>query len=116
MYKRQLEDRYLKDNLPSFEKMLGSMLSKVKYAKLIHYLSTDGQLDGIKIKNLLIGDITELTRAVSSIGKIEGEKEEEGFHKLYKNFTDRKLGKEWAEKIGVTICPYCNRSLSLIHI
>ena len=90
--------------------MLGSMLSKVKYAKLIHYLSTDGQLDGIKIKNLLIGDITELTRAVSSIGKIEGEKEEEGFHKLYKNFTDRKLGKEWAEKIGVTICPYCNRS------
>lgn len=29
---------------------------------------------------------------------------------MYKNFCGRKLGRIWGEKIGVTICPYCNRS------
>ena len=47
--------------------------------------------------------------AIIEIGEID-EAKNEGFHKLYDNFTKRKLGKEWAELIGVKVCPYCNRS------
>lgn len=89
---------------------LESVIERETYEPVIRYLSTDGQLDENKVKRLLIGNITELKAAICSIGEIREERNSEGFHSLYNNFTNRTFGKQWAEKIGVTICPYCNRS------
>lgn len=101
--------KYLKDHFISYKATLENMKGHVKYQKVIDYLSTGPTLDDKKIKKLLIGDFDELKSAVSAIGEVD-EREGEGFHRLYYNFTQRKRGKEWADLIGVRVCPYCNRS------
>lgn len=105
----KLIKKYLKDHSLSFKAALKNMQGNIKYEKVIDYLSTRATLDDDKIRSILIGDIEKLKSAISIIGEID-ELKDEGFHKLYNNFTQRKLGKEWAELINVNICPYCNRS------
>lgn len=105
----ELVDKYLKNHFASYKAELKNMRGNIKYDKVVDYLSTGMTLDDKKIKKLLIGDIDELKSAISFIGEVD-EREKEGFHRLYNNFTRRELGKEWAELIGVSICPYCNRS------
>lgn len=104
-----LTAKYLKDHFKSFKAALEGMQGDVKYQKVVDYISTGSILDDKKIRKLLISDFDELKSAISAIGEFD-EREEEGFHRLYNNFIQRKLGKEWAELIGVSICPYCNRS------
>lgn len=104
-----LTTKYLKDHFNRYKVALENMRGNIKYEKVIDYLSTGANLDDEKISRLLVGDIDKLKSAISVIGEID-ECEGEGFHKLYYNFTQRKLSKEWAELIGVSICPYCNRS------
>ncbi len=102
--------KYLKDTFKRMKKFLESALHKPEYHQIINFLSTDDQLDDRKIKQLLIGNIEELMLVIQNIGKITSATVIQEFKQLYVNFTNRNLGKEWSERIGVTVCPYCNRS------
>lgn len=104
------KSEYLKDTFPALKQFLNSVKNNPDYEKEIGYLSNGEELDDEKISNLLIGDISKLEHTITEIGTIQPRRENDGFHRLYENFTKRKLGKTWAEKIGVSICPYCNRS------
>ncbi len=105
----ELVHKYFNNQFASYKAELENIRGNIKYRKVVDYLSTGLTLDDKKIEKLLIGGIDELKSAISFIGEVD-EHEEEGFHRLYNNFTLRKLGKEWAELIAVNICPYCNRS------
>lgn len=98
---KKAQDSNLKDD----EKLYYSECEKIT-----GYLSENGSLDDGKIENLLLGDISQLKAAIDAIGQIKSSKIKDGFNQLYTNFTQQKLGKSWAEKMGVTVCPYCNRS------
>lgn len=97
------------DNFIQVKRVLENIQCLPKYSLLIDYLSTNGHLDNQKIKKLIIGNIDDMIEAINIIGHIS-ENRNEGFNRLYKNFTERNLGKIWAEKLDVTVCPYCNRS------
>lgn len=101
--------KFLKDVKESYKTKLFEIKSDNKYKKLVEYLSKDGEIDDNKIERILIGSYDELIEAIKYIGEVE-EGRNEIFHVLYRNFINRNLAKEWAELIGVNICPYCNRS------
>lgn len=101
---------YEQDTFEKYKNFLTTVFSEPKYASIINYLSCNGQLNDDKIKEILVGDITVLKESIKNIGIIDQEDVVKEFSSLYNNFTKRKLGRIWAEKIGVKICPYCNRS------
>ena len=104
-----LTTQYKKDVFPRVKEFLTNTGDPM-YAPVLQYLNTNGQLDDQKVETLLTGELPDLLDAIKKIGTIKTEGKNEGFHRLYKNFTNRILGKAWGEKIGVKICPYCNRS------
>lgn len=109
---REIDERmYLDDVFPRIRKILCCIKTSqiAKYDKLIQYCSADGQLDDKKIKKLVVGKFSDLNDIIDYVGEIR-ENSEESFEKAYKNFTNRELGQTWARTIGVTVCPYCNRS------
>lgn len=56
-------------------------------------------------------DVPEnLIEAMVKIGQIESIEIQKEFERVYTNFSNRKFGHQWAERLGVTVCPYCNRS------
>lgn len=83
-------------------------LSEVK--AIVDFLSTEGKLDDDRIKNILVGEVPYLEKAMVKIGQIESIEIQKEFERVYTNFSNRKFGHQWAEKLGVTVCPYCNRS------
>lgn len=110
-----LKKAYLKDTLSRMIKFLEDKKSVPEFHTIIRYVSDNGAISEDKIKNLLSGDINTLLGIISEIGTFSAEKKVEkevidSFAKLYNNFGNRKFGKLWAEKLGVTICPYCNRN------
>lgn len=74
------------------------------------FLSVNGTLDDNKIKNILAGEVPDLEKAMVAIGPIECKEIQKEFEHIYTNFSNRKFGYQWAEKLGITVCPYCNRS------
>lgn len=74
------------------------------------FLSEKEKLDDDKIKNILVGEVPYLEKAMVKIGQIESIEIQKEFERVYTNFSNRKFGYQWAEKLGVTVCPYCNRS------
>ena len=105
-----LKEEYKKDGIKQLKDFLVTVSSNPKYKKIITFLSTNGALDDDKIEKLLLGDIIYLRTAIQNIGRITDDDVKGEFERLYKNFTKRKFGGQWAEKIGVKICPYCNRN------
>ena len=105
-----LKIEYKKDTFKSLKNFLVTVASDADYTKIITFLSTNGELDDKKIESMLLGDIYYLRSAIQQIGQITDGRIKEKFGKLYKKFTRRKLGTQWAEKVGVKICPYCNRN------
>ena len=105
-----LKKEYRKDTFKRFKTFLGSVVSDTSYSKIIAYLSTNGTLDDVKIENLLLGEVECLRDAIQKIGQITDDNVKTAFGYLYEKFTNRKIGKSWAEKISVKICPYCNRN------
>lgn len=77
---------------------------------IVDFLSVEGKLDDDKIKNILVGEVPYLEKAMVKIGQIESIEIQKEFERVYTNFSNRKFGHQWAEKLGVTVCPYCNRS------
>lgn len=77
---------------------------------IVDFLSVEGKLDDDKIKNILVGEVPYLEKAMVKIGQIESIEIQKEFERVYTNFSNRKYGYQWAEKLGVTVCPYCNRS------
>ena len=77
---------------------------------IIAFLSEKEKLDDDKIKNILVGEVPYLEKAMVAIGPIESIEIQKEFERVYTNFSNRKFGHQWAEKLGVTACPYCNRS------
>lgn len=80
------------------------------FQSIIGYCSTAGNLDEEKIKKLVIGNPATLKEAIIQIGVIKDDSVKETFKKGYINFCSRKFGRNWAQRLGVTVCPYCNRS------
>lgn len=77
---------------------------------IVAFLSVNGILDDNKVKNILLGKVPDLEKAMVAIGPIESKEIQKEFERVYTNFSNRKYGYQWAEKLGVTVCPYCNRS------
>lgn len=77
---------------------------------IVDFLSVEGKLDDDKIKNILVGEVPYLEKAMVKIGQIESIEIQKEFERVYTNFSNRKFGHQWAERLGVTVCPYCNRS------
>lgn len=77
---------------------------------IVDFLSVEGKLDDDKIKNILLGKVPDLEKAMVVIGPIESKEIQKEFERVYTNFSNRKFGHQWAERLGVTVCPYCNRS------
>lgn len=108
-------EKFLEDTHRRMYDMLSDSERNASYERIIHYCSTEGHLDNEKIRRLLIGNISDLRDAIVNIGPIEDENDENvnvkrKFKNLYNNFCNRTLGKNWAQMLGVTVCPYCNRS------
>lgn len=103
------ETKFYEDTYPRMRDMLLRVGGSAGFESVIRYCSTGGQLDDGKVKNLLVGDISVLEAIIDEIGVVGGNVKTK-FETLYKNFCARKFGKKWAQAIGVTICPYCNRS------
>ncbi len=103
------ETKFYEDTYPRMRDMLLRVGGSAGFESVIRYCSTGGQLDDGKVKNLLVGDISVLEAIIDEIGVV-GDNVKTKFETLYKNFCARKFGKKWAQAIGVTICPYCNRS------
>lgn len=63
---------------------------------------------------MITGDRKVLEKVIKEIGVLEKNKDDkklhEKFESIYNNFTNREFGRTWGKKIGVEICPYCNRS------
>ena len=91
-----------------YQKREEKYLSEVK--AIVDFLSTEGKLDDDRIKNILVGEVPYLEKAMVKIGQIESIEIQKEFERVYTNFSNRKFGHQWAEKLGVTVCPYCNRS------
>lgn len=105
-----LTAQYMEDVFPRVKSFLEKNENNPKYGLVCQYLSTNRHLNDQKIETLLTGELPSLLAAINAIGPIKTEGNDKGFHRLYNNFTNRNLGKVWGEKIGVKICPYCNRS------
>lgn len=103
------ETKFYEDTYPRMRDMLLRVGGRAGFESVIRYCSTGGQLDDGKVKNLLVGDISVLEAIIDEIGVV-GDDVKTKFETLYKKFCARKFGKKWAQAIGVTICPYCNRS------
>ena len=104
------EIKFYEDTYPRMRDMLLCVGGSAGFESVIRYCSTGGQLDDGKVKNLLVGDISVLKVIIDEIGVVGDDNVRTKFETLYKNFCARKFGKKWAQAIGVTICPYCNRS------
>lgn len=115
--------RFCNDTYPRILTLLTKNEKNSQFQKIIRYCSTDGKLDDKKIKNLLTGDFSTLKKAIDQIGiiekkcvqgkspnKVDNPTVNDLFEAEYKKFCSRKLGINWAQRIDVTICPYCNRS------
>ncbi len=130
---KELEEKYLADVQKSYKELLEKLkksrndvkkkktkteddkqkqeeeyLSEVK--AIVDFLSTEGKLDDDKIKNILVGRVAHLEKAMATIGPIKSKEIQKEFERVYTNFSNRNFGHQWAERLGVTVCPYCNRS------
>lgn len=110
-----LKKAYLKDTLSRMIKFLEDKKSEPEFKSIIQYASENGTISKNKVQTLLSGDIDTLLKIISVIGAFSADNKRDkkvidSFANLYKNFGNRKFGKSWAEKLGVTICPYCNRN------
>ena len=92
----------------NYQKRRGKFSREVN--AIIAFLSEKEKLDDDKVKNILVGEVPYLEKAMVKIGQIESIEIQKEFERVYTNFSNRKFGHQWAEKLGVTVCPYCNRS------
>jgi len=109
---KTLEDEFYENQKNKFIHKLQEHSRDGDFSAITNYFSNDRGVTFVeeKVKSVLIGRKAQLINAISIIGKTSCKKINRAFDNLYENFTTRKLGKAWAEKIGVKICPYCNRS------
>lgn len=110
---KNIKDRFLKDNKSTYSALLYTLKKSTKYNKITDYFFNGLLLDDKKVEDVLIGDIDSLLNAIESIGKIEGTSKsspQAEFINLYTKFTNRNLGKTLCDKLGIKVCPYCNRS------
>ena len=82
--------------------------------KIIDYFYEGDKICENKVIEVITGDRKVLEKVIKEIGVLEKNKDDkklhEKFESIYNNFTNREFGRTWGKKIGVEICPYCNRS------
>lgn len=82
--------------------------------KIIDYFYEDDKICENKVIEVITGDRKALEKVIKEIGILEKNKDDKKLHdefeSIYKNFTNREFRRTWGKKIGVKICPYCNRS------
>ena len=82
--------------------------------KIIDYFYEDDKICENKVIEVITGDRKVLEKVIKEIGVLEKNKDDKKLHdefeSIYNNFTNREFGRTWGKKIGVEICPYCNRS------
>lgn len=112
---KELEEEYLADVQKSYKELLEKLkksrndvkkkktkteddkqkreeeyLSEVK--AIVDFLSTEGKLDDDKIKNILVGRVASLEKAMTTIGPIKSKQIQKEFERVYTNFQIAILG------------------------
>ena len=101
-------DRRRNESTDSYQKRKQIFFDEANH--IISFLSENGNLDDEKIDMLLSGEVPYLEKVITKIGPIKSNEIQKEFERVYTNFSNRSFGYRWAEKLGVTVCPYCNRS------
>lgn len=92
---------------------------KKYYSKWYHYFyDENGEVKSDAVKELLLADRTKMKELIDKFGGYDcNVKFEKTFSDgllnnifLYENFSKRKVVREMLGKMGITVCPYCNRS------
>lgn len=111
-----LENEFSNDIVGRYKELLENYLQlDDPKIEIKNYFAPNGELKDEIIKGLILGKKSALLNAVKEIGPFDKKSEKdnelsEKFIGLYENFTKRKLGKTLAKKMGISVCPYCNRS------
>lgn len=109
---KELEEEYLADVQKSYKELLEKLkksrngvkkkktkteddkqkreeeyLSEVK--AIVDFLSTEGKLDDDKIKNILVGRVASLEKAMTTIGPIKSKQIQKEFERVYKDAAKR---------------------------
>lgn len=109
-----LKNKFFNSVKDAYIELLKANSSNSKYDKITKFFSaTATYVDENRVKSVLIGEIDQLEFAAGEIKKIKrgkgaGEPQYD-FNILYRNFT-AKLGHELTDRMGVKVCPYCNRA------
>lgn len=107
---KQNKKIFIEDVQKRYLELLEKIQTDTKYERLICYLKDEnGTISVAKVNNILTGNVEALKNVISNVGEIQ-ESDDENFHRLYRNFSSRPLAREWGERIGVNVCPYCNRN------
>lgn len=109
------KNEFYDDVEKSYLKVLEEIQNNEYDKKITDYFyNKDGKVCKKKIKEVITGNRKTLNKVITKIGVLEKNENNKLLHKefetIYKNFTQREFGRTWAKKIGVKICPYCNRS------
>lgn len=110
-----VKTEFLKYIKKPYINLLKKNINTPAYKDMINYFSfPNGAIDVSKVEKVLIGEIEVLEDAVKTIGdlsKVDGaDKIKEDFDRLYTNFTQTNLGHSLTDKLGIKVCPYCNRA------
>lgn len=108
-----LRIQYLRKQKKTFANLLNELNNSGTYPEITNYFFHAGTLDNAKVEDVLIGNVDCLIDAINSIGPIDGNARsspQREFINLYQNYIKTKLGTSLFDKIGVKVCPYCNRS------
>ena len=107
------KELFLKDVEDSYVTVLNDIIHDPAYRKLVDYVYIKGKISKTRIRKIIIGDINELNKIIQIVGTIKRKDNEaiyKRFENVYTKFSRRTFGHNWAKRIGVKICPYCNRS------
>lgn len=113
-YNKQKEGKFVKVlNMESSRKLM-----KKDYAALYNYLYYEnGDLKYDEVRKLLLADRTRMYELINELGSYncENQNDRRLSDKLlsdifrYDNFSERKVVYDILRKLGITVCPYCNR-------
>ncbi len=93
--------KYLRDN----EAQIGN------YEEIHKEFYKNGKFEEDKFQELLLADREKMKSYIDKFGSIEGKEAKELLKEIfrYKNLSQSSCWKEILRKIGITVCPYCNR-------
>lgn len=119
------EDEYYEVVKPIFENVIKRIKKyrgskKEQYKDLKSYFTCDKKTYDQRLRMIICGKKNDLSNIIGTLKVMKDYKVKKGSKQkkvkytllkdMYDNFCKTSFGKKWALKVGVTTCPYCNRS------